>query len=134
VPSSPLDGDIERPHPHLGQISEDRVDKIKDVLKIGQEIEARVIKVDKAERRIGLSLKGCELQRRRHQARKAAAFDALKPGEDMVGPRAGLRRRRGRVSPRRLEEEVIQGRELRSFAQQLKALPGKPAAPFVFFE
>jgi small subunit ribosomal protein S1 len=66
-----MDGDIDG-LVHISQISEDRVDKIKDHLKVGQEIEARVIKVDKTERRIGLSL-------------KAAAFDAVKPGEDMVG-------------------------------------------------
>jgi len=42
---------------HISQISEDRVEKVKDVLKVGQEVEARVIKVDKAERRIGLSVK-----------------------------------------------------------------------------
>ena len=42
---------------HISQISEDRVEKVKDALKVGQEVEARVIKVDKAERRIGLSIK-----------------------------------------------------------------------------
>ena len=42
---------------HISQISEDRVDKIKNVLKVGQEVEARVIKMDKVERRIGLSIK-----------------------------------------------------------------------------
>src|SRR5258708_5340413 len=44
----------------LGRISlltEDHVAKVKDVLKVGQEVEARVIKVDKLERRIGLSIK-----------------------------------------------------------------------------
>ena len=42
---------------HISQFSEDHVDRVKDVLKVGQEVEARVIKVDKVERRIGLSLK-----------------------------------------------------------------------------
>lgn len=42
---------------HISQISEERVEKIKDVLKIGQEVSARVIKIDKDERRIGLSIK-----------------------------------------------------------------------------
>ena len=42
---------------HISQITEDRVDKLKDVLKIGQEVEARVIKIDRNERRIGLSIK-----------------------------------------------------------------------------
>jgi small subunit ribosomal protein S1 len=78
-----LEGDIDG-LVHISQISEDRVDKIKDVLKIGQEIEARVIKVDKAERRIGLSLKAANYSAEDLQ-REAAAFDSLKPGEDMVG-------------------------------------------------
>ena len=42
---------------HISQLSEDHVAKVKDVLKVGQEVEARVIKVDKLERRIGLSIK-----------------------------------------------------------------------------
>src|SRR5690606_30154845 len=42
---------------HISQLSEDRVEKVKDVLKVGQDVEARVIKVDKTERRIGLSIK-----------------------------------------------------------------------------
>ena len=78
-----MDGDIDG-LVHISQISEDRVDKIKDHLKIGQEIEARVIKVDKAERRIGLSLKAANYSEEDIK-REAAAFDAVKPGEDMVG-------------------------------------------------
>jgi small subunit ribosomal protein S1 len=78
-----LEGDIDG-LVHISQISEDRVDKIKDVLKVGQEIEARVIKVDKAERRIGLSLKAANYSEEDIK-REAAAFDSLKPGEDMVG-------------------------------------------------
>src|SRR5664279_4224730 len=42
---------------HISQISEDRIEKVKDVLKVGQEVSARVIKIDVAERRIGLSIK-----------------------------------------------------------------------------
>jgi len=78
-----LDGDIDGLI-HISQISEDRVDKIKDHLKVGQEVEARVIKVDKSERRIGLSLKAANYSEEDIK-REAAAFDALKPGEDMVG-------------------------------------------------
>lgn len=78
-----LEGDIDG-LVHISQIAEDRVDKIKDYLKIGQEIEARVIKVDKAERRIGLSIKAANYNEEDIK-REAAAFDSLKPGEDMVG-------------------------------------------------
>jgi small subunit ribosomal protein S1 len=78
-----LEGDIDGLI-HISQISEDRVEKIKDHLKVGQEVEARVIKVDKTERRIGLSLKAANYSEEDIK-REAAAFDALKPGEDMVG-------------------------------------------------
>ena len=78
-----MDGDIDG-LVHISQISEERVDKIKDHLKVGQEIEARVIKVDKTERRIGLSLKAANYSEE-DLKREAAAFDAVKPGEDMVG-------------------------------------------------
>src|SRR5688572_5214278 len=79
-----LEGDIDG-LVHISQISEDRVEKIKDVLKVGQEIEARVIKLDKVERRIGLSIKAANYSDE-DMKREAAAFEtALKPGEDMVG-------------------------------------------------
>jgi small subunit ribosomal protein S1 len=42
---------------HISQVSEGHVEKIKDVLQVGQEVSARVIKIDREERRIGLSLK-----------------------------------------------------------------------------
>jgi small subunit ribosomal protein S1 len=69
---------------HISQLSEDRVDKVKDILKVGQEVEARVIKVDKAERRIGLSIKAANYSEE-DLKRETEAFDTLRPGEDMVG-------------------------------------------------
>jgi small subunit ribosomal protein S1 len=69
---------------HISQLSEEHVAKVKDVLKVGQEVEARVIKVDKAERRIGLSIKAANYSEEDIKA-EAAAFDTLRPGEDMVG-------------------------------------------------
>ncbi|WP_179947398.1 30S ribosomal protein S1 [Lacunisphaera limnophila] len=42
---------------HISQIQEDRVDKVKDVLKPEQQVSARVIKIDREARRIGLSIK-----------------------------------------------------------------------------
>src|SRR5436190_15346661 len=68
---------------HISQISEDRVDKIKNVLKVGQEVTARVIKIDKGDRRIGLSIKAANYSQEQLKAEQAA-LDALKPGEDLV--------------------------------------------------
>jgi small subunit ribosomal protein S1 len=68
---------------HISQISEERVEKIKNVLKAGQDVTARVIKIDKGERRIGLSIKAANYtdQQLREEQK---ALDALKPGEDLV--------------------------------------------------
>jgi predicted RNA-binding protein with RPS1 domain len=49
---------------HISQVSEDRVDKINNVLKVNQDVTARVIKIDKGERRIGLSIKAANYSRR----------------------------------------------------------------------
>ena len=68
---------------HISQISEERVDKIKNVLKVGQEVTARVIKIDKSDRRIGLSIKAANYSQEQLKAEQAA-LDALKPGEDLV--------------------------------------------------
>ncbi len=68
---------------HISQISKDRVEKVKDKLSLGQEIEARVIKIDKDERRIGLSIKALE-EDFSDDDLKAAGEEvaaALKPGE-----------------------------------------------------
>ena len=42
---------------HISQISDQRVEKVKDALDVGQEVEARVVKVDRGDRRIGLSIR-----------------------------------------------------------------------------
>src|SRR5690242_1842376 len=68
---------------HISQVSEDRVDKIKNVLKVDQEVTARVIKIDKAERRIGLSIKAANYSQEQLKAEQAV-LDSLKPGEDLV--------------------------------------------------
>ena len=68
---------------HISQISEERIDKVKDVLKAGQEVTARVIKIDKSDRRIGLSIKAANYSNEQLKAEQAV-LDALKPGEDLV--------------------------------------------------
>jgi small subunit ribosomal protein S1 len=68
---------------HISQVSEERVDKIKNVLKAGQDVSARVIKIDKGERRIGLSIKAASYTDEQLKEEQKI-FDALKPGEDLV--------------------------------------------------
>ena len=69
---------------HISQISDDRVEKVKDVLDVGQEVSARVIRVDNVERRIGLSIKAADMTDEEFEANKQPLADSLKPGEDMV--------------------------------------------------
>ena len=68
---------------HISQISEERVEKIKDVLEPGQEVTARVIKIDRDERRIGLSIKAANYSSEELEA-EAAAYDSIKDGEDLM--------------------------------------------------
>ena len=68
---------------HISQVSEDRVDKIKNVLKPGQDVSARVIKIDKGERRIGLSIKAASYSDEQLREEQKI-LDSLKPGEDLV--------------------------------------------------
>jgi len=68
---------------HISQVSEERIDKIKNVLKVGQDVTARVIKIDKSDRRIGLSIKAANYSSEQLKAEQAM-LDSLKPGEDLV--------------------------------------------------
>ena len=61
---------------HISQISEERVDKVKDVLKPGQPVTARVIKIDRDERRLGLSIKAANYSEEQLAA-ETATYDML---------------------------------------------------------
>ena len=58
---------------HISQISDQRVEKVKDALEIGQEVEARVVKVDRGERRIGLSIRAMTMSEDEIKALEAEA-------------------------------------------------------------
>ncbi len=68
---------------HISQISDDRVQKVKDALQPGQEVEARVIKIDTVERRIGLSIKAAKLPDDEFVVDESM-LEGLRPGEDLV--------------------------------------------------
>jgi small subunit ribosomal protein S1 len=71
---------------HISQISEERVDKVKDVLKPGQPVTARVIKIDRDERRLGLSIKAANYSEEQLAA-ETATYDMLNrqgSGSDMM--------------------------------------------------
>ena len=58
---------------HISQISDQRVEKVKDALQVGQEVEARVVKVDRGERRIGLSIRAMSMSEDEVRALEAEA-------------------------------------------------------------
>jgi small subunit ribosomal protein S1 len=70
---------------HISQISEERVEKIKDILKAGQVVSARVVKIDRDERRLGLSIKAANYSAE-ELAAETATYEALNrnAGNDMM--------------------------------------------------
>lgn len=68
---------------HISQISEERIEKIKDSLNIGDEVTARVIKIDREERRIGLSIKAANYDEEQLAA-ETQTYDNMKDGGDLM--------------------------------------------------
>ena len=71
---------------HISQISDQRVEKVKDALEVGQEVEARVVKVDRGERRIGLSIRAMSMSEEEvKQLEAEAAGEPKEPISKSVG-------------------------------------------------
>ena len=68
---------------HISQISEERIEKIKDSLNIGDGVTARVIKIDREERRIGLSIKAANYDEEQLAA-ETQTYDNMKDGGDLM--------------------------------------------------
>lgn len=68
---------------HISQITEERIDKIKEVHNVGDTVNARVIKIDRDDRRIGLSIKAANYDSDQLAA-EAAAYDSLKGDSDLA--------------------------------------------------
>lgn len=68
---------------HISQVAEERVEKIKDHLNSGDTVTARVIKIDKEERRIGLSIKAANYSDE-ELAKERAVLDTMSNTEDMT--------------------------------------------------
>ena len=68
---------------HISQISEERIEKIKDVLNVEDEVTARVIKIDREERRIGLSIKAASYDEEQLAA-ETQTYDTMKDGGDLM--------------------------------------------------
>ncbi len=70
---------------HISQLSEEHVAKVKDIIKVGDDVEARVIKVDKVERRIGLSIKAANYSEEALRKESEAMESTMRSGDEMVG-------------------------------------------------
>ncbi|MDR1413885.1 MAG: 30S ribosomal protein S1 [Puniceicoccales bacterium] len=68
---------------HISQISETHIDKVKSVLTVGQEVSARVIKIDRDERRIGLSIKAAHYDDAAF-SEEMKAFDKIKSTDELT--------------------------------------------------
>jgi len=69
---------------HISEIKEEHVEKVRDVLDVGQEVTARIVRIDRAERRIGLSIKAASMADEEFAMHKEEIIEGLRPGEDMV--------------------------------------------------
>lgn len=77
-----LDNDIDG-LVHISQISEEHVENIKDVINEGDIVSSRVVKIDKNERRIGLSIKAANYSEE-DLAKEQANLDNLSGIDDMT--------------------------------------------------
>ena len=107
---------------HISQISADHVEKVKDALKVGQEVEARIVRIDGDDRRIGLSIKAVDMPEEEIAAlsneipQQPASSDHLKPGENLVGLAAAF------------EDAFAQSEEWRPGAKAEEAKAEEPKA------
>ncbi|MFA7256857.1 MAG: 30S ribosomal protein S1 [Kiritimatiellales bacterium] len=68
---------------HISQISDAHIEKVKDVLSIGDEVEARIVKIDPVEHRIGLSIKAAKIADEDFEINDEL-LTGLRPGEELV--------------------------------------------------
>ena len=73
---------------HISQISDQHVERVKDKLNVGDEVEARVVKVDREARRIGLSISAVNMTEEEVKALEESATD-LVTGSASSAPKNG---------------------------------------------
>jgi small subunit ribosomal protein S1 len=65
---------------HISEISDQKVEKPEDVLKVGQELEVKILRVDSDERKIGLSLKRAQWAQEEEKREEVRAQRAERRG------------------------------------------------------
>src|SRR5438477_3094757 len=66
---------------HISELADHKVENPEDVVKVGEEIEVKVLRVDTEERKIGLSRKRVEWSEEQHQAEPPAEAAVGAPRE-----------------------------------------------------
>lgn len=80
---------------HISELSGNNVEKVEDILKVGQKAEFRVIKVNQEEHKLGLSLKTeavAQEEKEKRETRKKERAQAAERGERAERPRRGRER------------------------------------------
>ena len=67
---------------HLHQISEEKIEKVSDVLKVGDQISARVLKIEAEEQRISLSIKATHYDNEKMVA-EVACYEKINLGQEL---------------------------------------------------
>jgi small subunit ribosomal protein S1 len=65
---------------HISEISDQKIEKPEDVLKVGQDLDVKILRVDSDERKIGLSLKRAQWQQEEEQREEVRSKRADKRG------------------------------------------------------
>ena len=65
---------------HISEISDQKIEKPEEALKVGQEVEVKILRVDSDERKIGLSLKRAQWAQEEEKREVARAERAEKRG------------------------------------------------------
>ncbi len=68
---------------HISQISDEHIERVSDILKVGDTIEARIVKVDPVEHRIGLSVKAAKVDDDKFEVEEGM-LEGLQPGGELV--------------------------------------------------
>jgi len=66
---------------HISQLSDEHVKRVKDVINVGDSVEAKIVKIDMEGRRVGLSLK--DEDNLSSSAGGDSSSASLRPGEDL---------------------------------------------------
>ncbi len=108
---------------HISQIGEEHIENARDVLKVGQDVTARVVKIDPVERRIGLSIKAAAVPDEEFVVQEEM-LTGLKPGEDLVDLAGAFDEAFGLAGSSAAEWRPGENRD-----KQRKNEPAKDAAP-----